>query len=349
MLVSLQYLRAAAALSVVLFHFRDTYLAGGGSSSIAALVDWGHAGVPVFFVLAGFIMVWTTRLTARPGQFLWRRFARIYGGYLPIALGFLAFKAATVGVNHWVPQGLNLFGSLALTEPNSERLLIFPAWSLTYELMFYAAFAGAISFGARFFFWSAAFIGVLIYSFGSIFAIVTIGFIPDQVTWPLTSGLNVLFLQGLAAGIVAINGIHLHRSVFILSVVVALAAFCYGFALGEDQRTFYRIMTFGVGSSTLILALLRLEHFDQIPNLPVAKLAGDASFAIYLLHVPVKFVMAWRGYDTWLAYYLGPNGLLLTYLGVVLCLSIAYYRFVERPLNYAARRVFTRAANKRLT
>ena len=56
-LISIQYLRAIAALAVVV--------------SYASSVLLGQAGVDIFFVISGFIMWTITDRPIRPGTFFW--------------------------------------------------------------------------------------------------------------------------------------------------------------------------------------------------------------------------------------------------------------------------------------
>lgn len=330
---SLQYLRALAALSVVLFHYRATFISAGGSPEIAALVDWGHGGVPIFFVLAGFIMVWTTRLDAPPGVFLRRRIIRIYGGYLPIAIVFLIFKFSTTGVDHWIPSGLNLAGSLTLTEANAEKLLIFPSWSLTFELMFYAAFALCLSFGRKYFFTAAVVVSLVIYSIGTWLPL------SKSAVFLLTSPLNLLFALGIGVGWIAICVKRIDGRLLVVLSIISFLCLSYGFATGSSQIPVQRLLGFGLGSSALILVLVELERRQLVPNWSFLCRLGDASYAIYLLHVPVAFVFATLHFNSWLAWRGGPYTLLSVYLGVVLAAGVAYFLFVERPINKFSRLV----------
>lgn len=62
-LILLQLLQGIAALLVLLFHYRF-YLRGNaepGSTLWDALFGWGIIGVDIFFVVSGFIMIYTTQ------------------------------------------------------------------------------------------------------------------------------------------------------------------------------------------------------------------------------------------------------------------------------------------------
>ena len=82
-LVSIQYLRAFAALGVVAFHT--------GRATIL-----GQAGVDVFFVISGFIMWMVTAEPVGPAQFLWHRVVRIVPLYWIATLIMAAHRSSSV-------------------------------------------------------------------------------------------------------------------------------------------------------------------------------------------------------------------------------------------------------------
>ena len=60
MLLNLQLLRAFAALNVVLFHTIGTAVSYGYETDfISYLEGWGANGVDIFFVISGFVMLYT--------------------------------------------------------------------------------------------------------------------------------------------------------------------------------------------------------------------------------------------------------------------------------------------------
>src|SRR3984957_156703 len=85
-LLSIQALRALAALAVVAYHALQWDRGG---------FDVGRAGVDVFFVISGFIM-WhvTSGREVVPGAFLWRRITRVAPLYWLATFGVLAVALA---------------------------------------------------------------------------------------------------------------------------------------------------------------------------------------------------------------------------------------------------------------
>ena len=91
-LISIQYLRAIAALGVVLAHSATSLLPG--NRALISL-ETGTAGVDIFFVISGFLMFYTTagqKISAT--QFYLKRSARIVPLYF--AVSTLAFGIARV-------------------------------------------------------------------------------------------------------------------------------------------------------------------------------------------------------------------------------------------------------------
>src|SRR5262245_46005196 len=94
-LLSLQYLRAVAALGVVLFHAVERRGVTG--------FDAGQMGVDVFFVLSG-LMMWliSERVARTPGQFFIERLARIAPTYWLATVFVLVLWA--VGIRQGLEQ-----------------------------------------------------------------------------------------------------------------------------------------------------------------------------------------------------------------------------------------------------
>jgi peptidoglycan/LPS O-acetylase OafA/YrhL len=147
-------LRGIASFWVVLFHM------GAGHHITAlkmimplwvsiAMFDWGYLGVPIFFVLSGFVMAYTVRQIKINGslgiKFVLRRLIRLSPPYyfaiaFAIGMGFLKAYALGVaqphvGLSDIVAHLLYLQEMLSKSEINS----VF--WTLGIEVQFYFAFA----------------------------------------------------------------------------------------------------------------------------------------------------------------------------------------------------------------
>ena len=152
--LTVQALRAVAALLVVLLHAFETW--GERVDPSAPGVNWdnGAAGVDVFFVISGFVMVISSRrLTGKAGAaltFLRHRVVRIVPLYwlmttvkilAVVALGGVVLRT---GLDFNFVAGSYLF--LPVVDSAGHFRPVLPVgWTLTYEFLFYLLFAAALA------------------------------------------------------------------------------------------------------------------------------------------------------------------------------------------------------------
>ena len=136
---SIQILRFFAALLVVYFHAvlgSAVFDKGIGFNSHASEII-GQCGVDIFFVISGFIIATTSRGLSI-GEFVGRRAQRILPLHLLLAL-FWMIPLVAIGQFGW-RDGLATW----LLWPATDRMTA-PAnpvaWTLCFEVLFYAAFA----------------------------------------------------------------------------------------------------------------------------------------------------------------------------------------------------------------
>ncbi|MFI8829040.1 acyltransferase family protein [Streptomyces sp. NPDC053431] len=136
-------MRWAAAFVVFVYHVRNFGYFGGES---ARIIDWafgaGATGVSFFFILSGFVLVWSARPRDSARVFWQRRIARIYPVHLATAAAALVLAFTLVpGLR---PSGpTEAFSNLLLVSswnPNWWQALNPVSWSLTCEAAFYATF-----------------------------------------------------------------------------------------------------------------------------------------------------------------------------------------------------------------
>ena len=143
-LINLQYLRAIAAMMVVWVHAREQF----EWIKIQFPSEGGNNGVDLFFVISGFIMVYTTHnKTVSPLSFLMRRFTRVAPLYwsatlLIVAVALAApsiLKSTTISFPH-VLASFAFWPMPSPKFPDSMWPLLIPGWTLNYEMAFYVLF-----------------------------------------------------------------------------------------------------------------------------------------------------------------------------------------------------------------
>ena len=136
----LQIGRAVAAMLVV-FHHADQASAHFLGLPGQRYFGWGAYGVDFFFVLSGFIIFYAHRKDA-PGlaparRYGWKRLTRIYLPYLPIAIAWMGLLLLFQGGQE--ARNWSVLATLTLL-PLATVSALSVAWTLTYELIFYAFF-----------------------------------------------------------------------------------------------------------------------------------------------------------------------------------------------------------------
>lgn len=92
----LDALRGIAALSVVLFHYTAKYREFFGHTFSEKLdFKYGFYGVPLFFIISGFVIFMTVNKVKSTPEFIYRRFIRLYPTF------WICMIVTFLGVNYW--------------------------------------------------------------------------------------------------------------------------------------------------------------------------------------------------------------------------------------------------------
>ena len=347
MIYNLQVLRAAAAYLVVLYHFlvqqHDVF-------PEAAQIGLGAAGVDIFFVISGFIMVATTAGKAvTPLQFLSNRVARLFPVYgvvtLVIVLLFtVGFKP--VGVfdvrSSYVIQSLLFipFSRGGFVEP-----LVSVGWTLNYEMFFYVVFAALIAVRSE----RVRLLGLVIVLCG--LGACRLGDPEGLYAVFYTRPIVVEFALGAILGHLHVRlakapaGRHARGAgyaLLIAGVLVLLASevVAQRLALNIELAPFLRPMTWGVGGCLIVAGALMLERGGLVCSNRFLIEQGNASYSIYLIHSLVLHASAKA------AAAIVPSGwpsaavTFVLALGATATLGVLMYRRIELPLNTALRTAF---------
>jgi len=279
-----QALRAVACLLVVTYHVR---LAAGGAASIRAWPN-GAAGVDLFFVISGYVMVASTRGPVARAYawrvFLARRVRRIVPLYWLLTAAKFGVTVAAPGLTpHTLPTLWNACASLLFIPARDAAGAIRPVlpvgWSLNFEFFFYALFTAALALRLSPL-WLTPVLG----------AVAVAGFFYSPA-WPaplvLANGMVLEFAAGMVLATAA------WRPGGRAAVVLLGAALTLLLIL--PQAGPWRFLLWGVPAAAVLAAALALESTlgARIPAWVLA--LGDASYAIYLVHPFVVPVLAARG------------------------------------------------------
>lgn len=282
-LVTVQYLRAIAALLVVASHallypldYQDMFYE-----------RLGWLGVILFFVVSGFIMVSVTGLARfDPIAFMRRRILRVvplywlftlFAAFMALALPTI-FKTTVFDIGQLV---LSLF-FIPFYNPASGGFhpLYKLGWTLNYEMFFYLCFALLAVFNAR------KRVVVLTVGFGllSIYGFV----FQPQTAFPAfyTSYMTLAFVVGAWVGLFYIEGRFEVISGGLLTVlsIIAGLALVAGFLVNLD----YYIDPFafvGLVCFAGLILVVAVAREDKGPKLRLLEYLGDASYSIYLAHI----------------------------------------------------------------
>lgn len=336
-LQSLTGVRFFAALWVVFCHFSPAIRTAGQSGVWSRLALAGHLGVPLFFILSGFILAhnYAAGNTFRGTTlaFYVARIARLYPAYLfalVVAIGpFLWWHDPRAAL------GPALLGGVTLTQAWSSTYafaLNGPAWSLSCEGLFYVAFPFLLPPLLRISPRQSAGVAVACVATSCVVGLVMGGSPAGGDTWTAAFCSPVLrlpqFLLGIAMCRLWAAGVRAPGWDPLWTVAAVLAA--------VELVSNVPSLALSYGPIDALFALLIWQLADgrgiagRLCATRALVLLGEASYSVYLLHYPL-----WD----WLARFSGHNETTLrtettvfpAYLVATVLLSIVVYRYLETP------------------
>lgn len=256
---SIQVLRAVAALAVVVLH------AVPEPNAPLGRFGYGAFGVDLFFVISGFIMAQIAR-GRPPRQFVQDRLWRIYPLWWVAVLPWLLM----------LPRGPVFVASSLTLWPiypggyYSPVLLI--GWTLSFELLFYAAVTLALSTRAALplVFYAAMLLGALASS--------------NTLVHFLGSPMGLEFLMGVVvAGLPrrAVFGWFMLLGLGLLSLTPPGTGEMLAIVWGDAMR---RVILWGFPAALIVWGALSVEERFGHRRFDVGISLGNASYSIYLFH-----------------------------------------------------------------
>ena len=351
---ALTSVRFLAALHVCVFHMYAMKIVNG-AGIFHRVASIGYVGVNFFFVLSGFILVYTYAdrgTSAR--EFWWARFARIYPAYLfallmaapfffyvclkmhPVPIPFLIWPQ-----NHLITSCLLVLPLVQSWVPGAALAWNAPAWSLSDEAFFYLLFPALLVWLTKKS--KPTWLGIALVC-GVVSLALTVSyaaFRPDGVSFvddnSYFTWLNVIkffplvrlpeFLLGACCGFLFLrNSVNRKWGTALVSMGVAY----FGLIVALAPVIPYPILhdsALTPGFALIIFGLALRPAWSRVLEFWPLVLLGDASYSFYLLHSNlIGMVFQPSGEPMHLAWWKLIGGVM-----VPIAISIAVYKWIEEP------------------
>lgn len=349
----LQVFRALAAGGVALAHMAETVSGQHPVSGATRTLSWFSSlnfGVDIFFVISGFIMIYTTRnvsggaVDAR--AFLGRRLIRIvpvYWFYTTLVL-LLAFVRPSA-LHHLKNNALYIINSyLFIPVPRMEDGGIYPVlglgWTLNYEMFFYVVFALLLLAPRRY----------LLLLLSSFFVILVLasGFIgrAQPALWFWTRSNILEFLYGATIAQMYLSSVKIPPWISLIAIVIGIVGWqvTFGYSAGFAENPDVRGFVYGIPASLLFLSIALCPGARNAISsskwlAPIIAI-GDSSYSLYLSHIFVaRFTILII--PPWLFGAVYPGAyVLITFLLAIGVAQLSYIWF-ENPIHSWGRSLFT--------
>ena len=360
-----QVLRAIAAVLVVAGHAQT--MAWGlarlehGTFTRSTWLPWG-AGVDLFFVISGFIMVYASRRLfgsgggggggggGGAGEFLRRRLVRVAPLYWLCTLAYLGIvilahaKGASLTFGWPAIAASLLFIPYASYGPAGGMFPIYDlGWTLNYEMFFYLLFAGSIFLPRQ----RAVPVVLVVLA-----ALVAIGGLaqPQAALRFWTQPILLDFALGVLVAEFRCRGLRwpapLRLAVISLGVLVFVFDPMRLFAGPEGVTVpngLARVFDAGAPAAAVLAAVVLGPDVTGWLLRPGVFL-GDASYSIYLSHPLALIVLEKVVVKTGLMALIGPWPIVAAGVGTALTVGVLTFHFVEEPLTKTVQRL-TRGRN----
>jgi peptidoglycan/LPS O-acetylase OafA/YrhL len=338
MIKNIQVLRGLAALMVVLHHLQDVMAFYLG---LPFKLEFGTAGVDIFFVISGFVMTYAMQTARRSPAEFWRdRAIRI----LPLYWLATLLVVALVGLGY-APAGAKitsldhvLKSLLLISYPagNDTSPVLYVGWTLVYEAYFYLVFGLLLFLGP---------LKRVIAGLTLLFALsIGLYFSPARQSFYVATYGNPILLEFLAGVFVAAAYERLSSEAWrpwldkwgrglaiglVVASVVAMGAYD---AMPPAVQAVGHVAYFLVPAVALVGGALLAEKTGLVVHSRTLILIGAASYALYLFHPfliqpTVKVVSKLAGTGPWVMAMAAVAAIV-----AALAAAIAIHLYVEWPV-----------------
>lgn len=339
---SLQYLRALAALFVVLYHINDYFLEKYQYTFLLGVFKVGYVGVDIFFVISGFIILYIhfndIGKRDRFKMYLTKRFIRIFPLYWLISLAVIPLYFLFPNFGNGTQRDIEVIIKSLFLIPQENSPILVVAWTLSYEVLFYLIFGTFfIATSKRL----ARYGFIFLWIVGIIIAVVTDKYISDSIFSKfLFNPYNLEFILGALVAVLFRFKLNYKLSIITFSLgittfIIAWVSQYFNLLIINNH-----ILIWAIPSFLIVLGFIIWEMNFKVPISNIFLYLGDASYSIYLIHFPAIYFL-----NKIFVYFNAQNkiGLLSMSLTTAILSIIAgciCHKLIEKPLIKVFQRYF---------
>ena len=341
-LENIQALRGGAALMVLLAHLKEAEGDYGGAGTLLPhFLYMGVVGVDLFFLISGFVMTHIALSEARgrdpAGRFLYNRAARIYPVYWAATLMLMVLYA---GKQYLFAEATPFPNPIAtfLLLPSDYYPLAPVGWTLVHEMYFYLVFAAFV-------FKRPAKLPLFL---GGWAALILGGFLTglfgaNAWTKIIFNPLTFEFMAGAAIALALRKGVSMFAAP---ALIMGVLVFAIETAFFEDRlypdvmgQFALRAGFFTPPFALILYGAAAAERNNGALAPSWLRKTGDASYSLYLIHIPV-FLVVGKLISISLADTRLDNVVLITaFAAGAIAAGFALHRFVEKPLLARSKKI----------
>lgn len=344
---SIHYLRGIAAFLVVGFHLRNNF---NENYPIKEFGDYlfmgGASGVDLFFIISGFIMMYSTSRGVLAKDFVTRRLFRIFPPFL-FLFAMLYFLYPDFKTEHALRSLFLIHSDYSSDAPFFGYNTLVPAWTLTYEIYFYFIFVVSMSLSNKY----RGLISLLALSLPVIALQLAINGSIDMNGASTAELPKESYFYGLVRFISSPMMIEFCYGIVLYSIMSRikriahpnLIAFaCISFFICSYLswfRFFHGPLNFGLWSIVLIIGCLIYESNNNLKEVKLLTFLGSISYSLYLTQGVVLTVL--NHYEPYIPIYSAGKGLTRFIFSMTACIVVSYfvYEYIEKPSIKAGKSV----------
>jgi peptidoglycan/LPS O-acetylase OafA/YrhL len=342
---SIQAMRGIAAVLVMLFHYRLNFNFSFYNFGNEILIS-GAVGVPLFFIISGFIMGYTQKNDGPSAslKFVINRLCRIVPLYYFCTILWVIMLNVNMDDASSFNDSINMFKSFMFiplssdTPPGFGYATLFVGWSLNYEVFFYLLFAMSLLLG-RFkwvFFFTATFALLVVvpgivdsptlnaeHAYG--FTNPYVAMATNPLIWNFAAGVAIALIIGKVNFDFAATYI---KWASWLCIILFAWQYLSGFNAGVS------INKWGIFSCLLLFFMTLREKIFGCNAPKFLVFLGEISFSIYLMH-PIAKEMVYAVLRNAGDKYTSGFVFGITCVAITILLSAATHRFIELRVSNA--------------